>query len=328
VCYGPTGSRKTSQIGEFAKYIYEKTGKKTRLVSTDGGGWAPIQDLINAGIIDAWRLTDEAELLSAIKGASLGAWPSNLVNGVRPPGKTFAPTPEARSKSLADVGAYAVEGWFSIASACMRYLVDKGRKVNEDVVSKFTENGDFGEFSFGAPSRGHYGFVQSFILDIIRNFSALPVERVLYTSLEGKGEDKLTKGLQYGPAVAGSAITAAIPQYVGDCLHFEDFTEEGANDPLNPKQKLIETKVRCWFQSHPDTQTGVMWPAKARLVPAKVAEFKKRMGPSGYFILGEKSLRDYLLVQDELLKSSVDDMKKWKEEMDRKRQLSSEKNFS
>lgn len=38
VCYGPTGSRKTSQIGEFAKYIYEKTGKVTRLVSTDGGG--------------------------------------------------------------------------------------------------------------------------------------------------------------------------------------------------------------------------------------------------------------------------------------------------
>ena len=56
VLYGPTGSRKTSQIGEFAKYIYEKTGKITRLVSCDGGGWAPIQDLINAGIIEAWRI--------------------------------------------------------------------------------------------------------------------------------------------------------------------------------------------------------------------------------------------------------------------------------
>src|SRR6266566_2598144 len=63
VLYGPTGSRKTSQIGEFAKYIYEKTGKITRLVSTDGGGWAPIQDLINAGVIDAWRLVDEPKLL-------------------------------------------------------------------------------------------------------------------------------------------------------------------------------------------------------------------------------------------------------------------------
>jgi hypothetical protein len=74
--------------------------------------------------------------------------------------------------------------------------------------------------------------------------------------------------------------------------------------------------VRCWFQSHPDTQTGVMWPAKARLVPAKVPEFKKRMGESGYFVLGKKSLRDYLMVQDELLASSTDDAKKWKAAID------------
>jgi hypothetical protein len=214
------------------------------------------------------------------------------------------------------VGAYAVEGWFSIASAVMRFLVSRGQKINEDVVSKFTESTEFGEFSYGAPSRGHYGFVQSFILDIIRNFSSLPVDRVLYTSLEGKGEDKLTKGLQYGPAVAGSAITAAIPQYVGDCLHFEDYETEIGTDPTNPKQKLTDMKVRAWFQSHPDSQTGVMWPAKSRLVPSKVPEFKKLMGANGYFILGEKSLRDYLKVQDQLLASSTDEAKKWKEQID------------
>lgn len=319
VLYGPTGTRKTSQIGEFAKYIYEKTGKVTRLVSTDGGGWAPIQDLINAEIIDAWRLTDEPQLLNAIVAASRGAWPKNLKNGLRTPGPVFVPSTAQRAESLKNVGAYAMEGWFSIASAVMRFLVDQGRKINEDVVSKFTEQSDFGEFSFGAPSRGHYGFVQSFILDIIRNFSSLPVERVLYTSLEGKGADKLTNGLQYGPAVAGTAITAAIPQYVGDCLHFEDFTEEGGIDPKNPKQKLIETKVRAWFQSHPDSQTGVMWPAKARLVPAKVPAFKEAMGTSGYFILGEKSLRDYLITQDRLLASSVDEMRAWKEKIDSER---------
>ncbi len=319
VLYGPTGSRKTSQIGEFAKYIYEKTGKVTRLVSTDGGGWAPIQDLINAGIIDAWRLVDEPQLLNAVVAASKGAWPKDLKNGLRSPGPVFVPTAEARTAAMAGVGAYAVEGWFSIASAVMRFLIDKGRKINEDIVSKFTEQSDFGEFSFGAPSRGHYGFVQSFILDIIRNFSSLPVERVLYTSLEGKGEDKLTKGLQYGPAVAGSAITAAIPQYVGDCLHFEDYVEEGQADPANPKQKLIETKVRCWFQSHPDVQTGVMWPAKARLVPSKVPEFKRLMGESGYFVLGQKSLRDYLYTQDRMLDTSTDEAKKWKEQVDQAR---------
>lgn len=316
VIYGPTGSRKTSQIGEFAKYIYEKTGKTTRLVSCDGGGWAPIQDLINAGIIEAWRLVDEPSLLGAITAASKGAWPKNLKNGIRPSGPVVVPDPAGRVRELSNVGAYAIEGWFSIASAVMRFLVARGQKINEDVVSKFTETTDFGEFSYGAPSRGHYGFVQSYILDVIRNFSSLPVERILYTSLEGKGEDKLTKGLQYGPAVAGSAITAAIPQYVGDCLHFEDFLEEGKVDPTNPKQKLVETKIKAWFTSHPDPQTGVIWPAKARLVPSKVPEFKRLMGEPGYFVLGEKSLYDYLKVQDQLLASSSDEARKWKEAAD------------
>lgn len=316
VIYGPTGSRKTSQIGEFAKYVYEKTGKITRLVSTDGGGWAPIQDLINAGIIDAWRLVDEPQLLGALTAASRGAWPKGLKNGIRPVGPVYVPSPEKRVEALAGVGAYAVEGWFSIASAVMRFLVSRGQKINEDVVSKFTETTEFGEFSYGAPSRGHFGFVQSYILDLIRNFSSLPVDRVLYTSLEGKGEDKLTKGLQYGPAVAGQAITAAIPQYVGDCLHFEDYEADLGLDPLNAKQKLTEVKVRAWFQSHPDSQTGVMWPAKSRLVPSKVVEFKKIMGTNGYFNLGDKSLRDYLRAQDQLLASSTDEAKKWKEQID------------
>lgn len=319
VIYGPTGSRKTSQIGEFAKYIYEKTGKSTRLISTDGGGWAPIQDLINVGIIDAWRMVDEPQLLNAIIAASRGAWPTNLRNGIRQPGPTFVPGRDKLAASMSNIGAYAVEGWASIASAVMRFLIDKGQKINEDVVSKFTEESDFGSFSFGAPSRGHYGFVQSFILDVIRNFSSLPVERILYTSLEGKGEDRLTKTLQYGPAVAGSAITAAIPQYVGDCLHFEDFMEDKGVDPTNQKQQLKETQVRVWFTSHPDPQTSVMWPAKARLVPSKVPEFKQRLGPNGYFILGQHSLRDYLLTQDAMLSSSVEEARAWKEKIDAER---------
>jgi hypothetical protein len=52
------------------------------------------------------------------------------------------------------------------------------------------------------------------------------------------------------------------------------------------------------------------------------------MGPSGYFLLGEKSLRDYLKAQDQLLATSTDEAKKWKEEIDKKRALETNKNFS
>lgn len=310
VLYGPTGSRKTSQIGEFAKYIYEKTGKKTRLVTMDGGGFGTIQDYVNAGIIDVWRLVEEERPLAQLVMASRGFWPNGLKNGLR--------NSKDGKKDLSDIGAYAVEGWYSIANAMLRKLVSDGRKVNEDVVSRFTETSDFGEeITFGAPSRGHYGFVQNQLLDLIRNFSALSVERILYTSLEGKGEDKITKSLTYGPATAGGAITAAIPQYVGDCLHFEDFQVDKGKD--KDGQKIVETQVRAWFTSHPDPQTNLMWPAKARIIPAKIDAFKKIMGESGYFNLNMKSLYDYLMAQDSMLSAGTQDVIAWKAKMDEQR---------
>jgi len=311
VLYGPTGSRKTSQIRELAKYVYEKTGKKTRLLTMDGGGYGTAQDYISAGIIDVWRLVEEERPLPMLIEASKGRFPKDLQGGLR--------KSNSLAKDMGDVGAYAIEGWFSIANAAMRYLVGKGLKINEDVVSKFSERSDFGEdISFGAPSRGHYGFVQNLILDLIRNFSGLSLERILYTSLEGKGEDKITKGLTYGPATAGGAITAAIPQYVGDCLHLEDFQVDKGVDK-DSGAKLKETQVRAWFTSHPDPQTGVMWPAKCRIIPSKVEAFKKVMGPSGYFNLNDKSLYDYLKAQDELLTAGTQDVLAWKAQVDEAR---------
>jgi len=318
VIYGPTGSRKTSQIGEFAKYIYEKTGKKTRLLSADGGGWGPIQDLINAGIIEAWRVVEEKDPKAAIIAASQGAWPKELKNGLRVMGTPVAtPSPIQRKEFLKDVAGYAVEGWTSIAALVMGDTVSKGQKISQDIVGRFEEQTEFGNMTFGAPSMSHYGFAQRFILDIIRNFSGLPMERVLYTALEGKGEDKLSKITQYGPATAGGAQTAAIPQYVGDCLHFEDFIKDLGPDPLNPKQKLVEPGVRAWFVQHPDPATGIMWPAKARLVPSQAAKFRELMGKYGYFELTDSvGLGTYLRTQDSLLASSSNAAREWKQQID------------
>jgi hypothetical protein len=276
----------------------------------DGGGYGTAQDFVNAGIIEVWRLVEEEKPLPMLIEASRGRWPKDLKNGIR--------TGNALAKDSDEVGGYIVEGWFSIASAAMRYLVGKGQKINEDVVSKFTEQSDFGmDISFGAPSRGHYGFVQNLILDLIRNFSGLNLERIMYTSLEGKGEDKLSRALTYGPATAGGAITAAIPQYVGDCIHLEDFQVDKGKD--KDGIKLVETQVRAWFTSHPDPQTGVMWPAKCRIIPSKVNEFKKRMGESGYFNLNVKSLYDYLQVQDEVLTAGTQEVLDWKAKVDEAR---------
>lgn len=341
--YGPTGSRKTTQIGEFAKYVYETTGKKTRLISADQGGHGVIQAHINAGIIELWRLVEEENPKAAIIKASRGCFPKELKNGLRSSAIIIEPIQGNRKAVLKDVGAYAVEGWASICKLIIRDTVSKGQKISEDVVGLFAENmlgevldqeevrkrrtsGNLDGFvQMGAPAKAHYGFVQNFLGDVIRNFSSLPVDRILYTSLEGKGEDRLTKVLQYGPDTAGSAMTAAVPALVGDCLHFEDYSKEAGVDPNNPKQKLVELGVRAWFQAHPDATTGAIWPAKTRVAAESVAEFRKIMGPSGYFDLAKHSLGDYLRVQDELLSRSTDSLRAWKTAADERRKATEAK---
>ena len=49
--YGESGTFKTTQIGTLARYIYRRTGKPIRLISADLGGWGPIQQEIDAGLI-------------------------------------------------------------------------------------------------------------------------------------------------------------------------------------------------------------------------------------------------------------------------------------
>ncbi len=55
--YGESGTFKTTAIGFFAEYIWRKYGKRTRLVSADGGGWFPVQKYVDAGIIEPYSVS-------------------------------------------------------------------------------------------------------------------------------------------------------------------------------------------------------------------------------------------------------------------------------
>jgi hypothetical protein len=299
--YGETGTFKTSNVGRFARYIYEKTGKPTRLVSADGGGWMPVQAEIDAGIIQALRIVEAEQPLPLLRKLGQGYWPvdGRLVLG-----------------GLEDVGAYAVEGLTSIPMLLLRHLVKTGRKVSEEVIGKFTESievdGKKVEESFSAPSRSHYGFIQNFVLDMLASFRALPVERVLFTAHEGKGSDDITNQMVYGPATVGKAITDRLPSEVGDLLHFY------AVPVGTPKSRL---EVRCYLDKHPDTQTQILWPAKTRLQPEQLAEFTSKW-PDKYFPLTlEQGIEAYLRFQDETRRTTGATAADWKASIDAKRQV-------
>jgi hypothetical protein len=279
--YGETGTFKTSNIGRFARYMYEKTGKPTRLVSADGGGWMPVQAEIDAGIIDALRIVESEQPLPLLRKLGQGYWP---VDG------------KLQLADLSSIGAYAVEGLTSIPMLLLRHLVKTGRKVSEEVIGKFEEeievDGKKVKESFSAPSRSHYGFIQNFVLDMLASFRALPVERVLFTAHEGKGSDDITNQMVYGPATVGKAITDRLPSEVGDLIHFYAVPVGSANTA-----KRLE--VRCYMDKHPDTQTQILWPAKTRLQPEQLSEFNAKW-PDKYFPLTlDQGIEMYLRFQDE-----------------------------
>src|SRR5690349_9943497 len=83
--YGRSGTYKTTQIGYLAWWVWQKFRKRTRLVSADGGGWAPIQKFIDAGIIDACSIAKldvlKASPLSLIRKLAKGEFIKEIGSG-------------------------------------------------------------------------------------------------------------------------------------------------------------------------------------------------------------------------------------------------------
>lgn len=288
LCYGSTGTRKTTNVGHFAKYVWETTSHPVRLVSADAGGWEAIQPYIDAGIVIPYRLFNNGTLLEQIRLLMKGHWPE---------GEKFVPNTQS-------VGAYAVEGLTSISMLVLRHLVSKGQKISEDIVGTFREGNEV----FGAAGRSHYGFAQQFILDLVQAFSTLPTssKRVLFTAHEGKGQDQYTRQTIYGPAAVGQAVTDRIPFFVSDLLHFETHVIDA---------KKNQTTVRAYLRSHADSDLqSILWPAKVRMPFDLVSEFEKRW-PEGFIDLSKETLYDYLKFMDSVRAKSTDSIQQWKESL-------------
>jgi hypothetical protein len=82
-------------------------------------------------------------------------------------------------------------------------------------------------------------------------------------------------------------------------------------------QTVHDVTVRYFFKKHPDPTTGILFPAKPRVSPEKIAELEKKL-PGGYFEPTTTwGLDKYLEFVDSLV---VDDesLKAWRERADAK----------
>ena len=322
-CYGATGTYKSTNAGRFAKWIYEKTGKKTRLISADGGGWKPMEHLIDIGIIIPWQISTIDNPLPVLRKLSKGYWP--IIVEEKGERKLRVTPPNA--KTWNEIGGYIVESFTSIGDALMRDNTSKQRKVAQDVVGAFSESievvDEKGNVTkdvekFSAPAMAHYGLVQNQVGEMVAAFRSLPIEAVLFTALEAKGEEKMTRRTILGPAIIGSAATSKVPSWVGSCIHHQAVIDETTN-AKNPKEKEQIRSVRLYFMPHSSDVPNLEWPAKPRGEAEEMAGMLKKF-PGGFIeSTPSEGLDVYLRALDEAQGTAVPKAKEWKKQVDEKR---------
>lgn len=325
VIYGGTGSRKTTQLKYLAHYIAKTTGKAMLLLSCDGGGWAPCQPEVDAGMIIPYRVETSTIPLAILRNISRGYWPQDI-HETRPSKINLKPI----DWNL--IGGFGVEGWTSISQVVMRYLPDAGISVGGEERNKlggfsqdmYVEN-ELKRSEFRSNTRGDYGFVQNFVYGIVMNFGTLPCAYVGHTALESKTEDD-DRSTVFGPAISGKKATAQCGAWVGDMIHAQDYAQPRivkVPDPADPTktvdQSIMDVTVRFHFKKHPDPSTGIPFPAKPRVTPEQMGALEKRF-PGGYFeptTDGLNTFATYLEEVDRLSTTQGDALKGWRERMDK-----------
>jgi hypothetical protein len=298
--YGETGTGKTCQLGEVAKWEFARTGRITRLISADSG-WDPIEHLVRTpdnpeGIIEAWAIQYLPNPFPVLVKLSEGYWPK-----LSPDGKKLvmsAPTRNAEGRIVSDgreVGQYAVEGISTISDMLMQDHIRNLRKIAEDIVGDFAVSvdvesqgrGSTETLKFGKSARAHYGHVQDFVLlDLVPRFATLPVSRVLWTGHEAKGDDDVTgiKNSVLGPATIGKAAVPRTAKKFGDTFHFAKLVTV----KVDPSTKVSQVSVdrRAYYEDAPDdVLTRMLWPAKLSLPLSRVEELQRTF-PGGFIPLG------------------------------------------
>lgn len=325
--YGESGSFKSTQLIFIAKYIYKKTGKKTRVVLTDSSAGDMLKPCEQAGIMDVWRISALENPLTVMRLLAQGRWPVAKVKD----GKTILEMVAPTQETWKEIGAICLDSMTTFCDLAMADLLGKGQKIAEDVVSQFSEsvmgeNGIQQTIRFGAAARAHYNFIQNQVYNIINSASSLPIELFGMTLLEAKAEEQ-DRSTIYGPAIIGKAATPKFPAWVGALLHFDSTmvpvvtmkTVIVDGKATQVAETVYQTQVRAYFMRHPDPKTGVNHPAKPRVPPEKFADLLK-IFPGGYFIpTTEGGIDLFMEAEEKLLDESKDGLKSWREQVDAQR---------
>lgn len=285
--YGVMGLGKSTCCADAVLEIHRRTGKKARVVNADGGGTSEaFRALIDADIAEIWHIDtwDSQSIFHYLKQATTGWWPADVNtpnSDLLPPWREYrvcqacggnsgataakavakcasceraiqvgTPLPLRREfvNGFEDVSCYVFEGVTSFGEALMNRVTEVNPEGGNTVL-------DCG-FKISGAGQSHYNMAQKYLGNAIASAARLPVELVMWTALEGKGEEG--KRI-YGPLGPGRKLAETLGQRFHHLLHL-DAVEDSANGaPVKSKEGMKQFSRKLFLQTHfpadvPNTQ--------------------------------------------------------------------------
>lgn len=119
-----------------------------------------------------------------------------------------------------------------------------------------------GDTEYSGLGQDHYGYVQGHLLRCVVNSARLPVERIIWTSLETKTKDSISGEVMIGPSLVGNKKVDKAGQYFGNMIHL-DTIDVTATDPAT-KMVTVTKKPVMFLRHHQDPETKMTIPAGTR----------------------------------------------------------------
>jgi energy-coupling factor transporter ATP-binding protein EcfA2 len=203
---GDSGSGKTTQAGELAKYVKKTRNKSAVLNTADRGGYDSISSLSRVGLLRVNELKQDDD-------------PWLWVN-------------QAVQKGSYDegVGLAIFDSGTSISDILLTACAKSDFQIGQQRTQKFSVSRGTQNLTVSINNEAHFGVVQGFMLDQIRQSTWL-VENgidVMWTFALHRGESQDRTPI-LGPKLAGKALTPFLPKEFRYTFRIESIPQEGSN---------------------------------------------------------------------------------------------------
>lgn len=305
--YGPTKTRKTTQIRELAMWVFEKTQKKTLVFCFEpASGWDIIRPAVEAGLIIPVIYNPTVLNSQGVRAMNPLTMVQFCLEGrLKWTGSGFVKfTPQEWS----EIGAVAFDTLDTWGDEIMNMLAKQGAKVaaEEDGKGKGKGSGlsspgweDEHGVTHGFSSPGHFGKAGSDLVQFLQRFPSTVytesqgnVKYVIYSFHEANKEKedadaragKKKVAAVYGPELVGRAAVSKVGSSTGMLLHLVlAATPDG------------KPTVWAYYESHPSEDPRNPYPASARTSasPEDLAALASRY-PDGWFDMGKTSIAEFV----------------------------------